>query len=283
MEWVHLGWSRRSSARRSLRRLATARPAPNAGAPNWGQVSGPSPHSELVNEACTECPPAVRRCHRLTSGDYIKESRTRRSPNMNPRNFRKLRGWIDYDRIRLGRLTDEQKIAYLPRRLNIALLPPLDDLFASISAHPNYSPLLCYANCVCCAIEAFGKFLTGNFQPFGQAGPNFRAFVTEYMDARYQRKVAGRLYMNVLWEDFRNGIAHGFCVKLGGFEGDGTVYFKTRQIAGKKALIISPICLHNDFKQAVAHYLQDLQNAAPTDPIRIRYLQTFNAVFIQGV
>jgi hypothetical protein len=202
---------------------------------------------------------------------------------MNPRSFRKLRGWIDYDRVRLARLTDDQKIAYLPRRLNIAVLPPLDDLFASISAHPAHSPLLLYANCVCCAVEAFGKFLTGNFQPFGQAGPNFRAFVKGYMHPGYQRKLAGRLYMNILWEDFRNGIAHGFCVKRGGLEGDGATYFKTRQIAGQKALIISPTCLHNDFNQAVARYIHDLNHAAPGDPIRVRYLQTFNAVYIQGV
>jgi hypothetical protein len=201
---------------------------------------------------------------------------------MKPKKFENLRGWIDYDRIHLRHLTDQQKIDYFPRRLGIALLPPLDDLFASINGHPNYSPLLCYANCVCCAIEAFGKFLTGKFQS-GNAGANFRAFVKAYMDPRYQRKVAGRTYANVLWEDFRNGIAHGFVVKHGGFEGDGSFYFKKRMVAGKWALIISPASFHNDFKASVARYLFDLKNATPTDALRLNYLTTFDAVFIRGV
>jgi len=200
---------------------------------------------------------------------------------MKPKKFENLRGWIDYDRIHLRHLTDQQKIDYLPRRLGIALLPPLDDLFAGISQRPNYSPLLCYANCVCCAIEAFGKFLTGHYQQ-GNAGANFRAFVKAYMDPRFQRKIAGRTYMNVLWEDFRNGIAHGFVVKHGGFEGDGSYYFKKRMIAGKWALIISPTSFHQDFKAAVARYLADLKSAAATDPLRQNYLKTFDAVYIQG-
>jgi hypothetical protein len=55
------------------------------------------------------------------------------------------------------------------------------------------------------------------------------------------------------------------------------------KFARQKALIISPTCLHNDFNQAVAPYIRDLNHAAPGDPIRIRYLQTFTAVYIQGV
>lgn len=44
-------------------------------------------------------------------------------------------------------------------------------------------------------------------------------------------------YKEVLWKDFRNGIAHGFSVCNGGFEGNANdAYFSPKKVSNKEYL-----------------------------------------------
>lgn len=194
-----------------------------------------------------------------------------------------MRGWLDYDRSKLRSLTDNERIDYFERRVRLVLLNPLRRLLATeIVVHgEESSALLIFGVSVCCGIEAAGKFLAGGR---GGNGQRFDAFVKRYMAVEFQcEKVCGLTYGDALREHFRNGLAHGFAVRHGGFEGVAEQpYFAVREIAGTDALEINPTRLFEDFAEAFDKYLKDLRTALPTDPIFVDFNRVFEAVFIRG-
>jgi hypothetical protein len=148
-------------------------------------------------------------------------------------------------------------------------------------AGEDSSALLIFGLSVCCAIEATGKFLIGG-KPANAV--RFHAFVNRYMSPDYAAKTfAGMTYGQALWEHFRNGLAHGFAVCHGGFEGNpGQGYFDVRTIAGVQALEINPTTLFEDFADGFAKYLHDLRAASATDQMAVTFNEVFEQVFIRG-
>ncbi len=197
--------------------------------------------------------------------------------------FNKLKGWVDNERNILPHLSTKQKIQYFEKRLKRVLLLPLKDIYSDFKKEKKHSStLLCLGTVICCAIEALGKFYTGRTAR-GNAGRNFKAFVKEYMNSKFRtEQFNGRLYCDLLWEDFRNGLAHGFAIKSGGFEHQD-VYFKTKLFnCGREQLEIDPSLFYTDFHNGVKDYLIKLKLSKSTDIILKNFLITFGHIFING-
>lgn len=141
------------------------------------------------------------------------------------------------------------------------------------------SPLLCFGTCLCCAIEALGKFLTGMT---GNSHSNFNAFVDKYMDADWRSKqFDGKPYVDHLWKSFRNGLAHGFAIKRGGFERH-TSYFQVKPVGGVQQLEVNPDRLLRDFERGIRRLIADLRAAKHTDPAYLRFHKAFQKIFVHG-
>jgi hypothetical protein len=192
-----------------------------------------------------------------------------------------LTGWLDYDRPDLPFLDKRERLSYFWKRIDKVLLGPLEDMLAEV-LEPN-SPndtLLCFATCLCCGIEALGAFWTGNYQR-GNSEKNFRAFVTAHMDSRYSRRFRQRTYLDVLWNDFRNGLAHGFTARSGTFQ-EQRNYFRVDTIKDDTYLILNHRLLFEDFDHAAKSMVHTLRQSQETSSRYQNFHRTFDAIFVQG-
>lgn len=190
-----------------------------------------------------------------------------------------LRGWLDYDREKLPGLTPPERIAYFEWRVRRVAINPLERILATeIEPTAESSALLIFGVSLCCAVEAAGRFLTG--------GDDFplQAFLARYMHPDFQQKKLGAdTYGDVLRKHFRNGLAHGFAVSHGGFEGaPGQDYFRVRTVAGIDTLEINPTSLFDDFAVGFESYAADLRKAAHGDMLLVAFDRVFTRVFIDG-
>jgi hypothetical protein len=192
-----------------------------------------------------------------------------------------LTGWLDYDRPDLPFLDKRERLSYFLQRVDKVILGPLEDMLADVAEpdSPNDS-LLCFATCLCCGIEALGAFWTGNYQS-GNAESNFRAFVSAHMDSRYSRQFGKRTYLDVLWTDFRNGLAHGFTTRSGSFQ-EQRNYFSVGKIKDSTYLTLNHRLLLEDFDHAAKSMIHTLRHSAETSSRYRNFHHTFDAVFVQG-
>jgi hypothetical protein len=202
---------------------------------------------------------------------------------MREQDFKSLTGWVDYDRPHLPGLTKSQEIRYFQRRLKRTVLAPLWRMcIDDTRGWTNESPVLCFGTCVCCAIEALGKFYTGKIGR-GVSGHNFVAFVQKYMDPGWlANSFKGQRYVDHLWASFRNGLAHGFVIKEGGFERQRTL-FEVKPVRGAQQLEIDPTRLFRDFKCGAGRFARDLRAASTSDPLFVNFHTAFDGVFIRGL
>ena len=90
-------------------------------------------------------------------------------------------------------------------------------------------------------------------------------------------------YGDALRVHFRNGLAHGFTVCHGGFEGNrGEPYFTVRDIAGTPSLMVNPYLLFDDFSAGFTRYLSDLRACGPAAKLFLDFDKMFESVFIEG-
>lgn len=109
-------------------------------------------------------------------------------------------------------------------------------------------------------IEALGSFITA--RPEDDKRANFFAFMTAYMKP-WNKHIPNSPYAPlgdmkaILWEHFRNGIAHGFCIERGGIdnEADGP-----RWIVGPNSLHIGPNPFFQDFRLGLDSFFADLNS-----------------------
>jgi len=201
---------------------------------------------------------------------------------MNVAEYNKLKGWIDYERSQLSLLNKKQRIHYLfNKRIKQVLINPLDEMYGSLmQKKESSSTLLCLSTCICCSIEAFGRFITGNK---GRPGVRFRRFVKDYMHKDYFSKdFNGEKYVDLLWENYRNGLAHGFAIKHGGFQHDRR-YFFIEVINGVNVFEIDPKHFYKDFLGAIKKYANQLRKSKKNDEIYLNFNKAFEEIFIKGV
>lgn len=189
-----------------------------------------------------------------------------------------LTGWIDYDRPQLPQLNPLERVDYFEKRVRRSVVNPLRRILdTEIEPTPDSSALLIFGVSTCCAIEALGKFLNGGR---GNNSDRFYAFLHKYMNTDYQSQRLGTTpFGEILWKYFRNGLAHGFTICHGGFEGpEGTPYFTVKG----SMLMICPTELYRDFVRGFEQYLSDLRETKGSGPLFINFDTMFNDVFILG-
>jgi len=199
---------------------------------------------------------------------------------MNSKQFKNLKGWVDYDRPFLSTLTYKQKVTWFHKRLNLTLIKPIKYVYRGVSRSSQQSALLIFATSACCAIEALGKFYSGGGRGFKH--DYFREFLKKFMAADYMRRsIDGKTYEYILWNYFRNGLAHGFATCHGGFEHQ-TSYFSVKTSSSKRTLIIDPKNFLDDFLYGIKKYLSELRAASVEDTIAQNFEKVFKDVFIDG-
>ena len=134
---------------------------------------------------------------------------------------------------------------------------------------------------LCSAIEANGKFITGTQTAAGKPVYNntrFKRFVGDYMSPDLSRlRIGKRLYSTIVWEDFRNGLAHGFAARRGGFNGNrGGPYFS---LNSDGSLNVNPAVFFDDFVQGFQRYVGELRAGGPNLSM---FGRVFDSVFIRG-
>jgi len=192
-----------------------------------------------------------------------------------------LTGWIDYDRPHLSRLGPGERLDYFERRVRFVAISPLGRLIETEIHVPESSALLICGVSLCCAIEATGRFLCGGK---GTRAHLFGAFLERYMSPKFKSKTVGNTTFGCyLWRHYRNGLAHGFTVAHGGFEGNrGQPYFVCKPIQGRDCLMVNPYRLYDDYSAGFSRYVLDLRSARCEDPLRVDFDDVFDQVFIQG-
>lgn len=189
-----------------------------------------------------------------------------------------LTGWIDYDRPQLPLLNPMEQVDYFEKRVRQSVVNPLYRILdTEIHPTPDSSALLIFGVSICCAIEALGKFLNGGR---GKSSERFFAFLYKYMNANYQSQRLGtNTFGEILWKYFRNGLAHGFTICHGGFEGPkGTPYF----IVKGNTLMICPAELYSDFVNGFEQYLSDLRTTKGSGSLFMDFDVVFKEVFVLG-
>lgn len=194
-----------------------------------------------------------------------------------------LRGWLDYDRDKLPALPPDERINYFEIRVRRVAVNPLRRILATeiMPDGDDSSALLIFGVSLCCAVEATGKFLIGG-RPGNQQ--RFTAFVDRYMAPDFQAvSIGGRRNVELVWKHFRNGLAHGFAVCHGGFEGHPPQpLFRVATVCGHQCLELNPTRFLDDFVAGFERYLGDLRAAAPTAPLRRDFDHVFEDVFVRG-
>jgi hypothetical protein len=191
-------------------------------------------------------------------------------------------GWIDLDRPRLRNAPLPERIDWFEYRVNLVVIQPLAHILdTQITADPDSSALLIAGVSLCSAIEATGKFITGTTTPKGKPILNnlrFERFVTDYMSPDLIHKSIGRRsYATIIWQDFRNGLAHGFAVCKGGFNGNrGEPYFGVNPDG---SLNVNPAVFFDDFVQGFGRYVADIRAGSPKVST---FEDVFESVFILG-
>ena len=164
----------------------------------------------------------------------------------------------------------------------MVLLSPLRELFRSMEKHKrNSSTVLCFGTCICCAIEALGKFYTGRLNR-GNSWDNFEKWIAKYMDKDFSKTFNGVQYKKLLWDDFRNGLAHGFTIKNGGYDFQIN-YFEVKSVGGVNQLEIDPKLFYQDFLAAFNSYISDLERASISDSLYLKFDHAFKGIFILGL
>jgi hypothetical protein len=193
-----------------------------------------------------------------------------------------LTGWIDEDRDRLRLEPLPVWIDWFEYRVHLVSINPLRHILdTQITADPDSSALLIAGVSLCSTIEATGKFITGVEDAAGRTignGMRFERFVTDYMSKELgARHIGKRSYSTIIWKDFRNGLAHGFAVCGGGFNGNrGNPYFG---LDASGNLTVNPAELFDDFVQGFKRYVADLRAG---DPKVVMFEKMFQHVFIDG-
>jgi hypothetical protein len=180
----------------------------------------------------------------------------------------------DYvDKGALAGLSFDDKLRYLKARAMLVFLEPIDEIFGlEKSGHLAKYHLLDLVTIICCAIEGLGHYLKGT----DESGPSFKLFIEEFMKTLLTIQ-SGKPISDYLWEDYRNGLAHGFCIKNGGIERGGSWYFKPDPKIGLQINIDSLIL---DFKQSFEKFFDRLQVEGENGTFGEAFKKRFKEIFL---
>jgi len=198
--------------------------------------------------------------------------------------------FYDYDCYRdmiLPKLTDDGKIKWLELRMRMIFLRPLEVLFDRNSSafHELESPsqdgsprtiTLMAVSLLMNGIEALGSFLT-NLKSMKKE--NFCAFMDQFMPdwtCQISSPQHGKQPVSlskILWDDYRNGLAHSFAI---GGAGVDAVQGKDKFKIDGNTLQIDIWKFFSDFKLAVDKMFSDVSASGTS---RSHFLSRFADVY----
>lgn len=165
---------------------------------------------------------------------------------LNGKEFNLLKDYSLKQRDDLMALPTNDKLRYLEERARLVFLDALDEWLNLLNSKSLSSfHELNIVTIVCCAIEGLGHYLTGD----DNAGNAFRRFIEEFMPSFSP-------VQQELWDDFRNGLAHGFCIKKGGIEKS---VGKPFEFVDGKGIKVDFDIFVSDFKGAFGNFFKKLE------------------------
>ena len=181
-----------------------------------------------------------------------------------------FKGYVDKSLLKALNFGD--KIIFLKARAILIFLDPLEEiLYLERENALAKFHLLNVMTIVCCAIEGFGHYLTGEVG-MGTATPAFKKFVKTFMNADFQKVYDGETYSDILWKYFRNGLAHGFVIEKGGIERKLPGYFNVDPQIG---LEIDIDYFVSDFKKAFEAFFGKLQTEGDNSKLGNNFKKVF--------
>ncbi|HYS94047.1 MAG TPA: hypothetical protein VEL48_11480 [Candidatus Acidoferrales bacterium] len=206
---------------------------------------------------------------------------------------------FDYDQLRDGKiskLSDDGRIEWFRQRMHYIFLEPIGRLFKGKSPAyrelnsskqtdlPARSFVIASFSVLLNGIEALGSFLTSS----RKNDVRFCTFIAKYMSS-WDVTVQNSPYSTndlkkILWKHFRNGIAHGFCIKHGAIDNEAdTARGGWRVVAdagpsgtSQSHLEIGPNAFFRDFRGGVDRFFEDVK----TDPHhRANFLSRFREIY----
>lgn len=181
-----------------------------------------------------------------------------------------FKGYVD--KSLLEALSFNDKITYLKARAILIFLDPLEEILylEKENALAKFH-LLNVMTIICCAIEGLGHYLTGKVG-IGTAKTAFEKFVKDFMNPDFQKVHDGKTYSLILWEYFRNGLAHGFVIEKGGIERKLSGYFNVNPQIG---LEIDIDYFVSDFKKAFEDFFKKLQSEGDNSKLGKHFKKVF--------
>jgi len=200
--------------------------------------------------------------------------------------------FYDYDQRRenkLTGLTDHQKALWFAKRIGMTFLDPLRAIFQNLPS-PVFDGLMdttlsqprsfsiAIMSVMLNGVEALGSFLEPDY--VGKQGGNkrmFEAFIEKYLPIWWRKPVPGGNpdITFLLWDCFRNGVAHGFQITPPGsleFLKDEPYRWESQM----KVVQVCPLHFFNDLDHGVCNYCLDLKSK---QEILDKFMQRFQRVY----
>lgn len=193
---------------------------------------------------------------------------------------------FDYDQLRDGKLhglSEGGLIEWFRRRMRFVFLEPLSSLYGGrhsvgfralnsidVDDLPARSFVVATFSVLLNGVEALGSFLTPLNIPKrkGYNRQNFDIFIATYMPQWKTPRIR-----TFLWEQVRNGIAHGFRIEGGGIDNEAD---DTRWVVTPTLVQIGPNTFFREFRDGVNQFLVDIEAQPAT---RATFLARFRQLY----
>jgi len=182
----------------------------------------------------------------------------------------------DYDNMaKLISSGDDEIIRWVEGRVNKMLIIPLKRIRKIFNRSTEMSGLkhvgLCITTVVLCASESFGRFLEGEGARRGVGRQCFKSFIKTYMPNL-------KRYQNILWNGYRNCLAHGFRIARGRIRTSIGCLYITPENSEMGVLEIELWNFFTEFTHAVERYFKELRD--PTNNcLRKKFIDSFKSVY----
>jgi hypothetical protein len=194
-------------------------------------------------------------------------------------------GFAGFDIARLPNLTYSGRVAWLRARFDLVFLAPFNNF---VGLDNECYVWLCVVNLLTTAVEALA-----DFEFDGTGRERFSKFIEKYFSPDFRKGVLklddpikhiAVTPAEHLYQFFRCGLAHSFCIEWGGLlhrEDGATDYlFEREPMPGQKSLGIVPRELVKDFLSAVDKFFKESASWSPGSAEAMKFDSHFREIFL---